>query len=315
MIVVCGEALIDLTPAQCGPEAGFVPRPGGSPYNVAVALARLDVPTAFLGRLSRDFFGQRLRAHLQANRVDLRHLRAGDEHTPLAFVQIEPGREPQYAFYGENTADRQLLPRDLPADLGEETRAVHFGSLSLVLEPTASTLDGLMRRERGQRLISLDPNVRPGLIANPDAYRQRLEGWVGLADLVKVSRADLAWLYPGKPVEALARRWLVLGPRLIAVTLGEDGAFGLTAGASARVPGERVNLMDSVGAGDAFTAGLLAWLYQAGGLSADGLSGLSQADLVRLLGYANRVAALTCTRPGAEPPHRQELESPPAAPA
>jgi fructokinase len=307
-IVVCGEALVDFTPIPFRREEAYRAHPGGSPYNVAIALGRLEVPVAFLGRISQDFFGGRLRQHLQDNRVDLRYLREGPEPSTLAFVHLGEGNEPRFAFYGEGTADRGLLPEHVPASFPRDICALHFGSNSLVLEPAASTLDLLMRREHGRRLVSLDPNVRPGLIADRQTYRNRLEEWLGMTDLIKLSRADLSWLYPGEVFGSIVDRWRGMGPRLVVVTLGADGAIGWGAGAEVHAPGTRVSVVDTVGAGDAFTAGLLAWLYRDRRLTREGVQHLSARHLADALGYANRVAALTCTRAGANPPYLGDME-------
>jgi len=159
VILVAGEALVDLTPARCGDGTGYLPRPGGSPYNVALGLGRLDVPVGFLGRLSTDTFGRLLREHLQASQVSLTYVLDAEEATTLAFVHLSDDEEPEYAFYTEGTAGRVLMPEHLP--VVPEGAAMHFGSFSLALEPGASTLEGLMRRESRRRLLSLDPNVRP----------------------------------------------------------------------------------------------------------------------------------------------------------
>lgn len=308
MIVVCGEALIDFTPATFGKAEGYRAHPGGSPYNVAVGLGRLEAPVAFLGKISRDFFGERLRQNLRDNGVDLRYVREGREPSTLAFVHAPTGREPQFTFYGEGTADRRLLPEDVPPTFPSDVQALHFGSISLVLEPAATTLDSVMHREHGRRLISFDPNVRPGLITDRGIYLSRLEGWVRLADVVKVSRADLSWLCPEEPFERAAERWKGLGPALVVVTLGSNGAAGWGETGTARDPGMRVRVVDTVGAGDAFTAGLLAWLDRTSRLARREVERLTPRDLAGALGYANRVAALTCTRPGADPPRRDEVE-------
>ena len=308
MIVVCGEALVDMTPARFGQAEGYLPRPGGSPYNVAVALGRLDVPVAFLGRVSTDAFGRLLRQHLVINGVDLRYLREGPEPSTLAFVHLA-GAEPEFTFYGEGAADRQLRLEDLPPAFPGDVLALHGGSISLVLEPIATTLDGLMRRERKKRLISLDPNVRPGLIRDREVYRERLEDWVASADLIKVSRADLSWLYPKQDIDQAAERWRRMGPALVVVTLGAQGAQGFASHGAVRVPGISVRVADTVGAGDAFTAGLLAWLFHHGRLTRGEVERLPEAELAGALDYANRVAALTSTRAGADPPRRREVES------
>ena len=307
MVVVCGEGLIDMVPTRCGDGQGYLPRPGGSPFNVAIGLARLDVPVAFLGRLSRDRFGRRLVQHLRDNAVQLRYLRDGLEVSTLAFVHHEPGQEEQYVFYSENSADRNLLPADLPDHFDDDVSVLHFGSTSLMMEPSASTLEQCMRREHGARLVSLDPNVRAQLIADADRYRRRLEGWVSLSDLVKASRADLEWLYPAVSADQVAQRWRGLGAGLVLVTLGVDGAVAFGPRAMARQPAVSVQVVDTVGAGDAFTAGALAWLHHASLLDRTALNGITTSELTALLSYANQVSALTCTRPGADPPRLDEL--------
>jgi fructokinase len=310
VIIVCGEALIDLTLSRCGEDEAYFPRLGGSPYNIAVGLGRLEVPVAFLGRISRDFFGDQLRARLLANQVSPGYLRDGPELTTLAFVHQEPDREPEFAFYANGTADGRLEVADLPEAFPDEVAAVHFGSLSLVFEPSASTLGILMAREHGRRLVSIDPNVRPNVIRDPAAYLKRLERWLSFVDLVKVSRADLAWLYPGEPLEAVARRWLDLGPALVVVTRGPDGSTAFTATGAIQVDGIPVKVVDTVGAGDAFMSGLLARLHELRFLERGRLGSLGESEVADVVGYATRVSALTCTRAGAEPPTRAEVQAP-----
>lgn len=302
MIVVAGEALVDLTPHDLDGQTCYVPHPGGSPYNVAVGLGRLGVPVAFLGRVSSDRFGRLLRSHLADSRVSLEHVATAEEPTTLAFVHVGAG-EPEYSFYAERTADRMLQPESLPAL--HASAALHLGSISLVLEPAASTLQGLLRRESRRRLLSFDPNVRPGLIDDPAAYRRSVAEWVTLVDIVKVSEADLAWLSPGADPSDAAAAWVESGAAMVVVTSGAEGALAVTAGASAFAPCPRVAVADTVGAGDAFTAGMLAHLHGEGWMSRRRISSLSASELRGLLTAANEVAADTCTRPGADPPWRQ----------
>ena len=328
MIVVCGEALIDMIPARGGaaqlrrrpqrpatplmnrPGAadGYVPTPGGSPFNLAVGLARLGTPVSLLSRLSRDSYGELLLDRLLAEGVDARFLHRGPEPTTVAFVQDKAGLEPQFSF-SEQGADRNLTLADLPQAFPPEVLGMHFGSIALVLEPVASTLEACMAREKGRRMISLDPNVRPALIHDRTGYRRRLEGWLQFTDLAKVSRADLGWLYPRERPELVARRWLELGPALVVVTCGADGCSGFTQSRALDVQAMPMEVSDTVGAGDSFTAGLLAWLYQHGILAARKLTTLSDKELGGALAYAAAAAALTCGRAGADPPNADEVEA------
>ncbi|MDQ3932768.1 MAG: carbohydrate kinase [Actinomycetota bacterium] len=308
MILVCGEAIIDLTPAQCGSEDGFVARPGGSPLNVAVGLARLGSPCGFFGRISEDPFGRELHRHLERNRVDLTFLRNGSEPTALAFVVASEQGEADYVFRWDGTADRRLLAHDLPEALPDQVVALHLGSVGTTLEPMASTLEALTQRERGRRLVSFDPNVRPPLVPERTSYLERLERLVELADVVKVSDEDLAWISPDESADEVARRWQASGPALVVVTLGADGAFAIAAGGESEASSPRVEVVDTVGAGDAFTSGLLAWLADLGRLDRDSLDRLDTAELDQALAFAARVAALTCSRAGADPPRREDLD-------
>jgi fructokinase len=307
VILTCGEALVDLVATSCGESEVYVPRPGGSPSNVAVGLARLEAPAAFLGRVSTDRFGRLIRQHLGSNGVDLRYVRDGPERTALGLVHDSLRAEVEYTFYAEDSADRNLQPSDLPDALAEDVQALHFGSFSTALEPTASTLEGFIRREASARLVSFDPNLRPRLVGDLTAYRTRLGRLVAMADLVKLSAADAGWLYPHTPLATVARRWLELGPALVVITRGPEGSTAYGPGATASAPAVAVEVVDTVGAGDAFTAGSLAWLHRSGRLKHADLAGLSEPELSELLRYANLVAALTCTRMGADPPSRHEV--------
>ena len=301
MIVVAGEALVDLAAEALGGKSAYVAHPGGSPYNVAVGLGRAGVPVAFLGRLSHDRFGQLLRSHLLESRVSLEHVTTGREPTTLAVVHSSSG-QPDYSFYSQGTAAPVLMQQDLP-DLSSAS-ALHVGSIALVLEPGASALEDLMRRESRRLVISLDPNVRPGLIADRDAYRRRLEGWLELVDIVKVSVEDLAWLEPDREPLEVAAEWLARGVVLAIVTMGGEGALAVTPSGSAHAPSPSVPVADTVGAGDAFTSAALAHAHAHALLSRDALARLTSDDLVRLLRTANAQAADTCTRSGADPPWR-----------
>lgn len=309
MILVCGEAIIDFTSTQCGSEQGFVARPGGSPLNVAVGLARLGTSSAFFGRISEDPFGRRLHTYLERNDVDLTFLRTGSEPTALAFVMGGEQEDAEYVFRWDATADRRLLARDLPEALPEEIVALHLGSVATTLEPVASTLEALSERERGRRLVSLDPNVRPQLVAARGPYLERLERLVTSADVVKVSDDDLGWISPEEPAEELARRWQADGPALVVVTRGADDVFAVGRNGETEVSSRAVEVVDTVGAGDAFASGLLAWLAEHGRLDRVSLEQLDLHELDQALAFASQVAALTCARAGADPPRRDDVDS------
>ncbi len=304
MILVVGEALIDFFSASCGKEEVYVPRPGGSPHNVAIGLGRLGVPVGFLGRLSRDRFGRMLQESFKRSGVDLRYLEEGDEATALSFIHLGDG-EPEFSFYGTDTADctLTLLPASLPNDL----RVIHVGSLAMIREPIGSAITTLIEREHGKRIISFDPNVRPNQIPDRATYLARFEHWLRLSKIVKASGSDLSYLYPNGDEEAIAARWLNRGVQLVVITRGATGAAGYVYGKAVKVKGERITTVDTVGAGDAFTSGLLAWLHEHEFLSPDRLGCISSDELRAALKWATKVAAITCTRRGADPPHRSEL--------
>ena len=319
-VLVAGEALVDFLPvfqedAPLGEAAtAYRPVPGGSPYNVAIGLARLGVPAGFVGRLSSDRFGRLLRGHLQKNGVDLRHVLEGEGPSTLAFVSTTPESEPEYTFFTENAADQQVYPEDLPYRLSPDVRALHFGSYSIACEPIGTTLIEWAERERGERIISFDPNLRPALIGDPAGYPARLERWIRAAHIVKASRADLEALAPGRPIDDIASSWMTQEAQLVVVTRGGDGVTGFIGRNRIDLPGLPVEVADTVGAGDAFMAGILAALDQQGVLSIAAQEAWSAETLRPILAFAQRVAAITCTREGADPPNRCALEESPPSP-
>jgi len=309
MIVSCGEALIDFVPMEGkNGEFGYKPCEGGSPFNVAIGLGRLDVPTGFLGRISTDFFGDLLMRHLDRNGVDTSLVLRGSENTTLGFVSLpKDGGEPQYAFVATGSADRTVSLEDFPDPLPEDATVLQFGSISLVQEPGATAFEALMRREAGRRVLVLDPNVRPGLISDRDAYIARLESWIALMDLVRASVVDIEWLYPGESLASVAERWAALGPNIVVFTLGEEGAVAWSSAGETQVPGVRVTMADTVGAGDSFFSGFLGALHRSGNLTRDGLPSLASDDLSAALAFGCRCAGITCSRDGADPPWSNEV--------
>lgn len=309
MILCCGEALIDFVPL---PEVrAYQPCPGGSLYNVAIGLGRLETPVGFYCMVSTDFFGGMLIDYLAENNVDTSFCLRTPDPTTLAFVSL-PSKdftEPQFSFYANGSADRNLTVDELPPELPENVKVLHFGSISLILEPGATALETLMARESGNRIISLDPNVRPNLITDHVAYRHRFDKWVAAVDILKLSRADTGWIYPDAEFEEYLQHWFDLGVSLVIQTRGEDGAEGYTAsGKSAYVQTPKVVVADTVGAGDTFLAAMLAFLHQQGVMDVKRLRNLTKGELTACLTYASRAAAINCSRVGANPPYKHELE-------
>ncbi len=312
-ITCLGEVLADLLPIEeAGETTGFRMHPGGSLLNVAVAAARLGSPVALAGRISTDFFGRYLRAYVEGEGVDTRWLLDTAAPSTLAFVAMETG-DPVFTFYGEGAADTLVAPEDLTEALFSETGILHAGSISLLRGITPTAVVAACERLAGSALISLDPNLRPALVADEPAYRALLDRLLGLADVVKVSAADLAWLVPGERPEDAARRLLAAGPALVVVTRGSEHAIALRGDPASpellAVDSFPVAVVDTVGAGDAFTAGLLTWLAERDVTSRPRLAGLATRDLTSALRFASAVAALNCARAGADPPARPEVEA------
>jgi fructokinase len=308
MILCGGETLIDFIPCEARDGSpAYRPANGGSVHNVALALGRLGVPVGFVGGISTDFFGEALAAGLQANGVSLTHVSRLDRPTTLAFVKLD-GREARYAFYDEGAADRHWRLEAMPA-IGPEVKTLQFGGISLIRLPAAEAYAALMLRERGRRLISFDPNIRPSLVRDEADYRRRLAAFLYNSDVIKVSDADLAWIAPGADPAALAAEWLARSARLVLLTRGAEGATAFGRIGRVSRPAVPVDVADTVGAGDAFMAGFLAALHDGAWLDRAAMERLSTENLSKALDFALAVAAVTCSRVGADPPRRSELSS------
>jgi fructokinase len=318
-VVVAGEALVDLVPRG---EA-LLPSPGGSPYNVALGLGRLGVPTAYLGPLSQDGFGRLLVDHLEAAGVGLDLAPRVTAPTTLAVVHLDADQRrhrdadqrrhrdadqrASYNFYLAATSAAAQTTDRLPALPAGAALHVSFGAIGVTHEPAGTALLHLLRREAGRRLTSLDPNVRISALDDLERCRDRLTRAVAVTDVVKVSDDDLALLFPDESTETIAARWADTGPALVVVTRGPDGAVGFGRTGRIEVPGRPVAVVDTVGAGDAFTAGLLAHLDDVGLASRRALDAADRRTVTAALERAVHVAALACTRTGADPPTAAEL--------
>jgi fructokinase len=310
VLTIIGEALVDLVDA--GDHTTFRAHPGGSPFNVAIGLARLGQPTALMARFSDDPFGQLLRLQATANGVDLSASASAAESSTLAVVSLDDDGQPNYNFWVDATADWQWNEAEL-AQLPAGTKVLHTGSLASWTGPGDARIARLVKsvRERTTTLISYDPNVRPRLLGTAPTGRVRIEANVGAAHVVKASMEDIDWLYPGRSAVDVARGWLALGAELVVIT---DGAAGASAFRREHKPLHRaglpVTVADTVGAGDAFMAGLLAALFDAGVRSPEALTSLqNEQSLAEVLDQAILVAALTCERVGANPPTKAELDA------
>lgn len=305
MILCCGEALIDMLPreTQAG-EAAFAPHAGGAIFNTAIALGRLGVSTGYFSGLSTDLFGQILTRALAASNVDTALAPRSDRPTTLAFVTLKNGQA-TYAFYDENTAGRMLAPEDLPT-LPDNIEAMFFGGISLVNDPAASSLALFQQRAEG-RVTMIDPNIRPSFITAQASYRERINKMLARADIVKISDEDLHWLEGAGDPQALAQNLLARGAKLVFLTEGAAGARAITATQNRFVAANPAKVADTVGAGDTFNAGALAALHDAGALSKTAIAALPDSTLDAALSLGNRAAAITVSRPGANPPWRHEL--------
>ncbi len=307
MFMVCGESLMDVFVMADTPTGAMLDaRVGGSPLNVAIGLARLGQPVAFLGALSTDQLGQRLRRALQQEGVGLTHVQTVDAPTTLGLVGLDVQGAAAYTFYGHGGAERRLSVEGL-ARFEAAVSALHVGSYAMVVEPIASTLRGLVERERHRCVVAYDPNLRLSIEPDLEVWRKAVSRAVARSHLVKASAEDLELLYPGVPIEVLAAEWLQRGPSVVVVSCGGRGAQGFTARSRVQVGAATVEVVDTVGAGDAFQAALLTWLAEHGQLSIAALTGIAEASLRAALSFAASAAAVTCGRRGADPPRRSEL--------
>jgi len=303
MLVCGGEALIDFFP---GDQAGaWTAMAAGSPVNTAIAAARLETPTAFLGSVGRDRFGDQLALHLEQSNVVTTSLHRSDASTALAIV--EPGealREPGFTIHTVDTA-AALAPPPLPAG----TTVLHLsGSVSMVLETCADAwVELLMSAHQAGVLVSFDPNFRPSVVGDQMAAASLMDRCLDYVDIVKVSRADLAWLAGGMDPEAIAKSWLNRHPAAIILTQAEAGSTVFTERFEASASAEPVQVVDTVGAGDTFTAGVLSTMIEAGVTSRPALDACDRDTWISAIDLGARAAAITCSRRGANPPTRAEL--------
>ena len=306
MILVCGEALIDIfVGAETHGRMALEGCPGGSPFNVAFGLARLGQPVAFLASLSRDLIGQRLHRFLREEGVGEAYLRRSDRPSTLSIVDLTSGT-PAYAFYGAGAADRDISDGDI-GPLPDAITALHFGSFSTVVEPVGSAFEALARRESGQRIIAYDPNIRPTIEPDMAVWRRKVATMAAHAHILKISDEDFHLLYGEADPVGKALEWLAAGVRLVVMTRGANGILAWTATQSLDMPAPATTVIDTVGAGDTFQAALLTALNETGHLSIAAIANLPASTLQACLRFAIAAAAITVSRRGADMPRRREL--------
>ncbi|MDF2235438.1 carbohydrate kinase [Albimonas sp. CAU 1670] len=308
MFLVCGEALWDLFAVE-GEGLSFDARVGGSPLNVAVGLARLEQRAGLFTGLSTDRLGERLLGALTAEGVATEFLVRTQRLSTLSLVDVGADGSPRYAFYGEGAADRSITAADLPS-LGAEVWGLHAGSYSLAVEPVGAALLAFFGREKGRRLLTLDPNVRLSIQPDVDLWRERIGRFLPCTDVVKVSDEDLGMLHPGRRPDEVAQEWLAAGPALVVVTRGAQGAVAWGAAGRVEIPGRPVQVVDTVGAGDTFQAALIAGLAERGAATREAVEALDATQVSGLLDFAVQAAAITCGRRGSDLPRRAELPAP-----
>jgi fructokinase len=306
-VTVIGEALIDLVPGDSPLEFSAIP--GGSPYNVAIGLARLGQNVMLMARLADNVFGRILRDRAVAEGVDLSASPRAKEPTTLAVVSLDAEGQAAYDFYFDGTADWQWTAEE-STHAPASTTVLHFGSIASWTWPGAAHVIELARRMRARAdvLVSYDPNIRPSLLRDREHARRMVERGIRNAHVAKASAEDLGWLYPGQPWEEVAQHWLWLGAVLVLITAGANGAHAFTGtGPPLHRPAPDIRVADTVGAGDSFTAGLLASLIRRQWNTPERLARCTAAELTAVLDDAITVSAITCERAGASPPTLAEL--------
>jgi fructokinase len=306
MILISGEALIDLIP---DPEkaSGYDAVLGGSPYNVAIGLARLGSQTAFVSRISEDGNGEALAAGLAENGVDLRFVLRDQRPSTLAFVMRGTAKTgSRYSFYLDATSFDGPWP--FPAVWPPAGRHLHVGSISAVDSRHGERVVEALASARSHATVSYDPNIRPLVTPNRESVAALVERQASLAHIVKASEEDLLWLYPGRAVEDSLAAWAKIGPRFCVATLGERGALAMLGGERIGIPAPRVEVIDTVGAGDSFMSALLSAMDRDSALG-DGSAAPDRAALEKWLRFAACASAITCTRKGSNPPTRAEVEA------
>ncbi|MEO1746531.1 MAG: carbohydrate kinase [Pseudomonadota bacterium] len=311
MFITCGEALYDMfvKPSEAGNPHGVTVDGvvGGSPLNMALGLARMGNRVSLFTRISNDAFGQRLRDFMATNQISDEYCVAADQPTTLAMVETDENGHPSYSIYSNGTADCSMEMSDVPDEIDPRDGLIHLGSFATVLEPSGRALREFAKRNADTHFITYDPNVRLVVVPEVDPWRETTDELLPIAGMVKASDEDLGIMYPDQPIEAFIEKALVAGADICIVTKGPDGALiGCADGRLVSVPGQKVDVIDTVGAGDTFMAASMHYLAAQSACE----KGLARdVDLIEMGSFAVKAAAITCSRRGANLPSLTDIEA------
>ncbi len=306
MILCCGEALIDLVQRDAEAANVFKAYNGGGIYNSAIALGRLGEKVGLFTGMSTDIFGQGLREGLRASNVSEKYLAIKPQNTTLAIVKVNEQGNAKYFFIDDASATRVLTKKDMPK-LTKDVKALLFGGIALVPEPCGSTFEALVTKAAKKHVLAMDPNIRPPHIKDRKTYLARLARLIALTDILKISDEDVHWITGSTDLAKAAKSWLKKGAKVVAITRGGEGCTVFTKRYSFELAAPKVKVADTVGAGDTFTAGLLHSLNEHGQLDKKALAVIGEEALKAAAAYAMRAAAVTVSRPGADPPWAKEM--------
>ena len=306
MIICCGEALIDMIPNVLdNGETAFIPKVGGAVLNTSICLGRLGADVSFLGAVSKDLFGEVILKELINSKVNTSFCLSSTNNTTLAFAKIEDGTT-TYSIFDENSSNKNILLENVSLEK-KDVDTLYIGGISLMSEPNGSQIENFIKKESNSKLVFFDPNIRPNFIEDRLKYMQRFENILSQSDIIKISHEDLEWLYPNEPFENLYKQWLELGLSIVVLTKGSEGAIIKTKNYEASSCAQKVTVVDTIGAGDIFNGALLFSLSNNKNFSKKDLINIDKKSLEESLNFANKVAAISVGRIGANPPFFNEL--------
>ena len=307
MILCSGENLIDNVPIK-GSKDSFKSCIGGSPLNTALSLGKLKIPVYFFSRISNDFFGKKIISFLNKNNVNTSLTQRSNDLTTIGFVNIDKDNT-DFTFYANNTSDRNLKNYFFSNTLKKKIKLAHFSSISLILKPGSEVYFQMMKDLRKHSLISIDPNIRKQLIKNKKSFKQRFNNFIKIADIIKLSNEDFSYLYDIKKADKIISQWLSKNKILFVIlTFGKKGSKIYTKDFNLKINSFKIKVIDTVGAGDSYIAGVIAWLYNKGLIERIKIKKISKEHWLECLQFASKIAAINCMRDGCNPPNLSELK-------